>query len=229
MRAPGSTEIMIISPIDTTNKGPMVPDGTGGRQPVHLKQGEMDGACGLYSLMMGFIICGVVRYEVARSFHLFHAFPSEFELGKLLNFFKDRGLLISGIDLDKMFKAVDEYSPGQINCQGLMRKGYGEPALVEFIEKEISENHPVLLLITLEDGGRHWVLVIGCEYKKAKLRRFLILDPEENPPQICSWNGVIDTRKQKGAYPYRWWRTKDINDVKVQLEYALAIWPKKNK
>ena len=131
MRAEGPTEIMIIRPIDTTNKGPMVPDGTGGWQPVHLKQGEMDGACGLYSLMMGFIICGVVHYEEARLFHLFHAFPSKFPLGKLLDFFKDRGPLISGIDLDKMFEAIYEYSPGQIDYQGLMRKKYGALAIVD--------------------------------------------------------------------------------------------------
>lgn len=71
------------------------------------------------------------------------------------------------------------------------------------------------------------------EYKKAKLCRFLILDPDENAPQICSWNGVIDAKKQKGAHPYRWWRTKiireDMNNIRVQLEYAIAIWPKKNK
>jgi hypothetical protein len=229
MRAVGPTEIMIIRPIDTTNKGPMVPDGTGGWQPVHLKQGEMDGACGLYSLMMGLIICGVVRYDEARSFH---AVSSKSKLGKLLDFFRDRGPLISGIDLDQMFNAVDKYSPGPIDCQGFMRKAYGAPALVEFIERNIIENHPVLLLITFEGGG-HWVLVIGGEYKKTKLCRFLILDPEENTPQICSWNGVIDVKKQKGTYQFHWWRTKniheDINNIKVQLEYAIAIWPKKNK
>jgi hypothetical protein len=227
MRAVGSTEIMVISPIDTTNEGPQVPEGAKGWQPVHRMQGSMDGACGLYSLVMGLIICGVVRYSEARSFH---AFSSKSKLGKLLEYFGKMGPLIEkGTDLDQMFKAIDEYSPGPINCQGLMRKGYGAPALVEFIEQNIAENHPVLLLITLEGGRSHWVLVIGRENKKTKLCRFLILDPEENTPQICSWNGMIDTRKQKGAYPYRWWRTKDINDVKVQLEYALAIWPRKNK
>lgn len=158
MRTVDSTEITVISPIDTTNEGPKVPDGAEGWQPVHLIQGSMDGACGLYSLMMGLIICGVVRYAEAR---LFHAFPSKYELGKLLDFFRDRGPLISGIDIDKMFKAIDEYSPGQINCQGLMRKGYGAPALVEFIEQNIIENRPVLLLITLVGGGEtlgscHW-------------------------------------------------------------------------
>jgi hypothetical protein len=51
MRVMSSTEIMVIEPIDTTNEGPQVPKGEKGWQSVHLRQGSMDGACGLYSLM----------------------------------------------------------------------------------------------------------------------------------------------------------------------------------
>ncbi len=224
MRAVGSTEIMVISPIDTTNEGPKVPIGQKGWQPVHLRQGSMDGACGLYSLMMGLIICGVVRYDDARAFY---TFSSNSKIGRLFEYFGKLGPLVKqGTDLDQMFTAIDEYCPGQIDFQGQKSKG---PDLVEFIDQNIINNHPVLLILTFE-GGAHWVLVIGreCERqgKEKKLCRFLILDPSENTPEICSWNGVIDVRKQKGEYPYRWWNS---NDIEVQLEYAMAIWPKTHK
>jgi hypothetical protein len=156
----GSTEIMVISPIDTTNEGPKVPEGGKGWQPVHLRQGTMDGACGLYSLMMGLIICGVVRYDDARAFY---TFKPDTNIGRLFEYFGKLGpLMKQGTNLDQMVTAVDEYCPGQIDYFGQVGKGQD---LIEFIDPNIIRNHPVLLLIDVEGVG-HWVLVIGRECEK---------------------------------------------------------------
>lgn len=220
-----STKIIVISPIDTTYEGPIVPKGKKGWQPVHLQQGSMDGACGLYSLMMGLIICGVVSYDDARSYKVF---SQTSKIGRLFGYFKKFDPLIkNGIDLDQMFTAIDEYCPGQIACQGLKSKG---SELINFIEQQLIENRPVLLILTFE-GGAHWVLVIGREYKynrhgkKTSLCRFLILDPDLCTPLMCSWNGVIDVSNHKGKFPYDMWAF----DKKIQLVYAIAIWPTEHK
>lgn len=224
----GSTEIIVISPIDATNEGPKVPIGKKGWQSIHLRQGTMDGACGLYSLMMGLIIGGVVRFDEVCSLA---AFSSKSKIKKLIDYFQNFGPLVNkGINLDEMYEVISEVTcehyPGKIDFQGYKRnKGVD---LVDFIETEISNNHPILLLVTFEGGG-HWVLVVGCEYERrgvnTVLCRFLILDPSGTTPIMCSWNGVINARKQKGKYPYCWWT--EFGNVKVQLEYTLAIWSKK--
>lgn len=223
-RVVGSTEIRVIRPIDTTDKGPEVPDGDKGWQPVHLRQGTMDGACGLYSLMMGLIICGVVRHEEARAIY-----PAllRSKIRKLFDYFWKLGPLVKlGTNLDQMLTAIDEHCPEKIDYQGLKCK---DTDLIEFIDNHIKNHHPVLLILNFK-GGRHWVLAIGreCENrgKEKPLCRFLILDPSEDTPMICSWNGVIDVREQGGKYPYRWWST---HSRAVQLVYAVAIWPKKHK
>lgn len=218
-----STEIMVISPIDATCDGPMVPKGRRDWQPVHLRQESMDGACGLYSLMMGLIICGAVNYDDARSIMIL----SNTRIKKLLDYLGESDPLFKlGMNMDDMYTAVREYCQKQIDCQGFKGKGQ---YLLNIIEPYILDNYPVLLLIDIEGLG-HWVLVVGCEYKKrrgqeGKLCRLLVLNPDEETPTMCSWNGAIDVRNQRGKYPYRWWAT----DQKVQLAYALAIWPAKKE
>lgn len=231
MRKVGSTDIRIISPIQTTNIGPQVPDGKRYWQPVHLRQGSMDGACGLYSIMMALIICGVVRYDDARSFW---TFTSRTPIGKLFSYFSEKGPLVAeGASLDDVHKVIDEYYPKLLDFQGFIR--CKEIDMLESIEDQINQDSPVLLLMTFEDGG-HWVVVIGCEYeyehreKDKELRSLLILDPSVDAPLMCSWNGIIDARSTKGKYPFRWWTTKDPavrvpDPINVQLSYTLAIWP----
>jgi hypothetical protein len=223
MRVVGSTEIMVISPIDTTSEGPVVPDGAKRWQQVHLRQGSMDGGCGLYSLMMGLIVCGVVRYDDARSFY---TFSSKTKIGKLFEYFGKLGPLVKqGINYGQMRDAIATYFENQIICREHVSEGSD---IVKFIEKNIMKNHPALLLIEYKGAG-HWVLVIGCEFEKQHnekiICRFLILDPSEDTPKICSWNSVIDLREQNGPYPYRWWP----KNGKVQLVSALAIWPRTDK
>jgi hypothetical protein len=216
---------MVIEPIDTTNEGPQVPKGEKGWQSVHLRQGSMDGACGLYSLMMGLIICGVVRYDDACSLS---AFSSKSKIGRLFEYFANLSpLLIEGTNADHILTAINKYFPGKIDFQKRERERK-RPDLVKFIDKHIINNDPVLLILTYE-GGAHWVLVIGRECEKiagkTTLCRFLILDPSEDTSKICSWNGVIETRKQKGKYPYSWWP----KEFTAQLECAIALSPKKHK
>lgn len=224
--ATGSTEIKIISPIQATNRGPEVPYSRNFVQPVHLKQGSMDGACGVYSIMMALIICGVIRYEDARSFW---KFKPKTPIGKLFAFFAEKGPLVAnGASLDDVHKAIDEYFPKLLDFQGLRQDK--ELDMVGFIEEEIGKSHPVLLLTTFEGGG-HWVVVVGCEYecrkRKKDLCSLLILDPGNDTSLMSSWNGLIETQEKKGEYPYRWWTPDGQDPINVQLEYSLAIWPLK--
>jgi hypothetical protein len=219
----GRKMITVISPIDTLCEGPKVPIRGKGWQPVHLRQGSMDGACGLYSLMMGLIICGAVTYEKVCAFYPFLSDP---KIKRLMEYFEEFGLLVKrGIDIDQMFTAIDEYCSGKVDYQGLISKGSD---LIEFIDEELIKNRPVLLLIEFEDTA-HWVLVVGREFERrgeeTALCRFLILDPSEDTPKICSWNGVLSTRKKRREYPYTYDTLTCCNNVK--MVYAIAIWPKK--
>lgn len=242
MRVVGSTEIRVISPIDATNDGPTVPKGRKDWQPVHLRQGTMDGACGLYSLMMGLTICGVIRHEDARNFL---NFSSKTKIGKLFEYFGKSGPLVkNGTTSSQICTAIDDFFKGEIrferpksdvhdlldfienDLQG--KNSYKRPQrdgqdLTNFIDNHVKKNHPVLLMVDYEIAA-HWVLVIGreCERQgqRTTLCRFLVLDPSEATPHTCSWNGVIDIRKQKSEYHYRWWSSCERN---IKLVDAIAL------
>ena len=59
------TKLIVIDPIDATHEGPSVPilNSDNEFQLLHLRQGDIDGACGPCCLFMALIICGVAKRE----------------------------------------------------------------------------------------------------------------------------------------------------------------------
>ncbi|RPJ87631.1 MAG: hypothetical protein EHM18_00150 [Acidobacteria bacterium] len=224
MRIVGATKIYVLSPIDTTYEGPKVPLGEEQEwQPVHLRQGSLDGACGPYSVMMALIICGVANYEDART--LWDE-DHRTRLGKLLRCWDTYGPLCrSGAGLWDLINSVSE-AYGKV-LESDFTTGDPGPETRGFIEKHVNENHAVILRVTFS-GGSHWVVVVGLEYGMKEgepvLWRYLVLDPAEETPTVSAWNGVIGARSSPGPYPYRWW-TAQLR--MVTLSEAFALWAKK--
>jgi|GEM_PF-5652811 len=63
------TKLIVIDPIDATHEGPSVPtlNSDNEFQLLHLRQGDIDGACGPYCLFMALMICGVAKCNVLTS------------------------------------------------------------------------------------------------------------------------------------------------------------------
>lgn len=227
------TEILVIGLLDATHEGPVsavradgedsVVDPDPPKQPVALSQGSLDGACGPYCLFMALLICGVVEY--ARVV----AFDPSLRGDKVSKLFDRMStgfstLFTEGSDLSDLRKLLRGVFPKVL---GIKAHTGGGAATRAFVEEEVRQGRPVILGIDWPGGG-HWVVVVGLEYERydddsRKLCRFLILDPGDPPPTVCSWNGVIDARGSGGAYPYTWWTA---DGRKVKLSTALSMWPK---
>lgn len=212
------TSIIVIGRIKTTGGGPTAQGPDGEDQPVHLAQGDLDGACGPYCLFMALLILGVVRRDeikpgadggddIEKLFKRLHRYGG---------FFRD------GTDVVELKRHLKEFAP-HLMVKATKSKGV---ELRDWLEGHITEDHPVIL--GLRWGGEaHWVLVVGLEYETEtetetdELRRILVLDPGDPAPTVSAWNGVVDARGSGGIYPYRWWTAAD---VKVQMEHGIAIW-----
>lgn len=219
------TTLIVIDPIDATHAGPEVPvmGSDEETQLLHLRQGDIDGACGPYCLFMALMICGVARRdEIVGTRTEIHGNSSLAKAFKLMETYA--ALFRYGTNLEDLEGFINKTCRSKIKAESCPNRGV---ALRPFIEKHIRQNHPVILGLNLGDGTGHWVLVVGLEYLedadgKKTLWRFLVLDPAEPPSKVCAWNGVIEATGSGGIYPYIWW--KDY-DMKVQLDEGLALKP----
>jgi len=184
-----------MSVIKVINKVLMGPEGPVSQlnEQVHLRQGDMDGACGPYALMMSLIINGVIDRNEA--IHIGDV-DGRTRLGK----FRDNLLLFGSLchkgtfagDLEWLgdcFKnkvTVDPY-------EGLSTKQLSA-TIKEYTDKDIS----VILGLHWQGGGGHWVVVVGYEQVGEQLTKLLVLDPGYPPSKINMWNAVIDLFDAEG-------------------------------
>ena len=212
--------IHVIDIVDASHEGPMSIGPSGKSQVVHLQQGDVDGACGLYCLFMSLLTLGLVDRAILQNL----SYDKRTAIGRVMQRIETLpGLIIDGTDLDDLRKILQGAFSRQINIEGLDDSG---SKIRDFVEVHIEKNHPVILGLEFRNGG-HWVLVIGLEYVvdqdcNKKLNRFLILDPDAPLSKVSAWNGVINASGSGGKYPYVWWKA----DRKVGLDQAIAIYRK---
>lgn len=199
--------------------------------PALFRQGDLDGACGLYALMMGLNLCGYVDCDTS-----FANEPDRrTQLGKLYKHFEDYPALFSGGSyIEDLKEIVDKVYGRKIKTE--FHEGNNK-SIIRFTVSQLMEGHPVLLGIRAPGGAHHGVLACGLELEGApcegaeKLKqgpdpyRILILDPGgyEVPPFML-WNSFIYPRPLlKGSYPYLFVEG-NCNERKVTFDEALALW-----
>lgn len=198
--------------------GPTAESPDGEPQLVFLRQGDMDGACGPYSLMISLLICGVIsRDDVTGLWEI----DRRTGLGKLMARLEQRsGLIRSGTDLSDLEEDIQGLFRSQLSSEGCTASGV---EVRSFVYEHISEGHPVILGLEGSDYS-HWAVVVGYEQTaEHDLTRLLLLDPSGPPPVVTAWNAVVDVRGTGGIYPYRYWGFG--SPAGARLAHALAIWP----
>ncbi len=192
------------------------------KEEVFLQQGDMDGACSIYSLMMSLIACVALKREVAtdiwknidgrtREAHL----VKEFFMGK-------DGMYRDGMFLNELAdRLTDVYG------KKVWAKYYAEDLEIdmthpEFIYKlcdDISAGFVCLIGINYSTGEGHAMFAVGYEEEDGEIVRVFCLDPGR-PLQPCSyWNAVINIDSARGEYC-------DLylpNGSKVYLDDYIAI------
>ena len=228
------SEIHIIKHVTLTEDGPVVTDTLSKVTPqlIHLRQGRLDGACGIYCLCMALITLGFEKYtkisnvfsnETSTSEKLFQIIPDNNsaliregadtkDLLKYLEPYREKGLL---------YKPISAILHGNDNQRKVHGKKLNHKKVKDFVVEHVLKDHVVLLA-----SQYHWVMVVGLEYTEiiprledaaADPRLFLLLDPDEETPKCSVWNGVIDiSQPGKGN---RWFGSGNH-----AFYEALALW-----
>jgi hypothetical protein len=211
------SQIYVIDALSSTPVGPATRGPGKDWNEVFLAQGSADGACGLYSIFMGLIMCGVVDREELTGLSA----DKRTRQGKLQELIRRRfsGLIREGSYLSELASLLTLTFGHLLNVEYSDSIGPGARA---FIAAHVLQGHPVVTGLDFEGGG-HAVVAIGVAWDRTQQDTpdyLLLLDPSQRPPFLCAWNNVVILRSRGGRYPYR----VAAGEYRVQLSEALAMW-----
>ncbi len=211
--------IKVIKSIRLDSKGVRVKDANGSIVPLHKRQGDMDGACAVYSLAMAMLCMGVVTNE---DLQIYNCADKRTRKGKLLShFWEEQGLVRNGYSFVTMAKEI-RASNFNINAIRKNPKEYAD--VINEIADFLDEDNPVI--ISTEFGnGAHALLAIGYETEDNddKITKILCLDPSEEAPLYTYWNCIIDVSRTGGKLEYPFVYITSTQSYKVALGDILVL------
>ena len=178
------TEIKIIDKLALTKEGLMV---RGTKQEAHLRQGELDGACAVYSMMMCLVIEKIIKRNTITNVP--ESLRRNTSDGRLINHFLEKqGMVINGYELKIL----------QDELQSAFRKkvksyyySVDEYNLLDVVKEAIDNNHPVEICFTRKRQYGHAVVIVGYKQGKDNIG-FYCLDPGYPMDECQMWNNVLE-------------------------------------
>lgn len=164
---------------------------------VHMRQGDADGACGPYALMMGLITLGGLEREEISNMSNWHG---NSRAGLFRNALIKHGALISwGTDPRDLIDLAECFR-GQGLTSELINGSKME--LVKEVQKAIDNEAIPLIGVSWSKREGHWLMVVGHQgfevegvYQPTHL---LCLDPLSEAPKASLWNAVINVSDEAG-------------------------------
>jgi hypothetical protein len=186
-------------------------------QKAHYKQGDLDGACGAYSIAMVLNILGVFESDELCSDTEFDKRTAEWKLIKALN---EDGLYRDGLNADKIQRIINNNYAKYAYAQ-VLRKDNGHD-IISMTKDWIDHDNPVILRLGFDKHNRHWVVAVGyATDENDNLTAILTLDPGSNSPRYSLWNGIVDLPKiPKKRYGYSY--NSDYSSM-VDIDEAIII------
>lgn len=219
--------IKIIDSLALDTEGVKARMRNGRLQQVHLRQGDLDGACAVYSTMMILIMIGAVKYSDISVYG--NNYDRRYSIERL----KKELFELKGLHRDGNYLFHDEAD----NIQKMLQRSFSKKVtatpydfdevrsedIIDAINENISSDLPVLISIAYKRGGYHALVAVGIEYNsKEQPVKILCLDPGYATPKFTYWNCVIDLKPQKGKYTFRSFTETGDCDL-VQLQDILVI------
>lgn len=191
-------------------------------QKAHYKQGDLDGACGAYSIAMVLNILGVFESDEICSNAEYDKRYAEWKLIKALN---EKGLYRNGLEGSEIQHILSNNYAKYVTAQ-VIRKDNGHD-IISSTKDWIDHNNPVILGFDFNRHNGHWVVAVGYAVDEDdNLTAILTLDPGCDSPHYSLWNGIIDLPKlPKKKYGYSY--NSDYSSM-VDIEEAIII-SKNNK
>lgn len=206
------TYIKLVSNLKLSPEGLMSRDCEGQWNITHRQQGDMDGACAVYSLVMNLVVLGYL------SDNQIYKMDKRTMKGKFLShFFDGQGLVRDGYCYKTLCREIRDLNPDLY----VTRKMYKDiDTFKNFVSDCIDDDLPVIIS-TKHEAGYHALLAVGIEYNKDEPIGVLCLDPSAPSPRCSKWNCYIDISKGRGDYPY--WNMTENSIYRVDLSDMILI------
>ena len=175
------------------------------KEEVFLQQGDMDGACSIYSMMMSLIACTAIKRDVATD--IWKHIDGRTREARLINaFFKGKdGMFRDGMYLKDLADRLDKEYGTKVYVNYNSEEDNEEMSHSEFISKlceDLRDGLACLIGIDYQkDECGHAMLAVGYEEDEdGEIFRLFCLDPGR-PIQPCSyWNAVLDINPSSDRY-----------------------------
>lgn len=174
-------EIHIINKIDLNENGLIV---KGTKQLAHLRQGELDGACGVYSMMMCLIIEKIIKRNLVTD--VSSSLKRNTSEGRLVrSFLENKGMIVKGYELEPLVADLQNAFKKKVNPLYIDDEKIGE-AIIE----QLNDNHPVEIYFLRPRTYGHFVVAIGY-MKDDNYTDLYCLDPGYPMDKGQMWNNVL--------------------------------------
>jgi len=189
---------MIVSPwLSVSPYGPVTCSQPSGDDLVHLRQGELDGACGPYCLVMALMILGVIGREQAQNMHHWDGRTRE---GRLRDKLREFGSLVTaGTNISDLCELADCFQGKGISSSVVAG---AKKEIVDAVARAVDDCQVPIVSVDWAGGSGHWLLVVGYQgYDDDgafQLTHLLCLDPGSEAPKTSLWNAVVEVFDEDG-------------------------------
>lgn len=210
--------ITLIHGIYLRNQQVLTKDANKHLVPLHRRQGDLDGACAVYSTIMCMLHIG---YLAETDLRLYNSPDKRTAKGKILHeLMENNGLVRNGFSYIRLKKELEEKCSCDIVISRHSPKNQDE--IVSQIADLIDEDIAPIISIEWIDGA-HALLAVGYETDDDEtITNILCLDPDAESPKVCAWNCYIDVSKESGELPYKYVSTSN-KGYKVKLGDYLTL------
>lgn len=175
---------------------------------IHLRQGDMDGACGPYCLAMAMIALELTTKEeiITGRYH------GNSKIAKLINSLEDFSgeyFFRNGANRKHLIESIKVAFNRNIDVhyhtQDVDGRDFRDFMNI-LVKKDVDFVCPVILGIDFGKNAdwRHWVLAVGYEYNPNGPSSYLLLDPGAAKPRKGEcWNAKLEEKGSGGPLPYK--------------------------
>lgn len=210
--------ISIVNGIYLRNQQVLTKDANKHLIPLHRRQGDLDGACAVYSTIMCMLLIGYLTEEDLR---LYNSPDRRTAKGKILHeLMENNGLVRNGISYIILKKEIEDKCGRDLTV--LRYAPQNQDKIVSQIADCIDNNIAPIISVEWNDWA-HALLAVGYETDDNEIiTNILCLDPDAESPKVCAWNCYIDVSKESGDLPYNYVSTSN-KEYKVKLGNYITL------
>ena len=192
-------------------KGLLSKDCTGKWINAHYQQGDLDGACAVYSVIMNLLTLGMIEKE---EICIYSSIDKRTRKGKLLSYLLEKqGLVRDGYCFRTLAKDIRDYA----NFTANQKLAKSREDAINIIQTSVANDSPIIISVFGKEWA-HALLAIGIEYNENDIpTKILCLDPGAPSPICTYWNCIIDVSTKT-----LWYKTEK-SQTKAELGDLLVI------